>query len=103
MIMLKNVKDLEFESTQKALEILIVDRKEEFVELAESMGISTKKEGWEEILLSACLYFNEYLKYLIEPKSAKKTPYEERIHKTMTLIREMANSEFEKKKIEDSE
>lgn len=103
MIMLKNVKDLEFESTQKALEILIVDRKEEFVELAESMGISTKKEGWEEILLSACLYFNEYLKYLIEPKSAKKTPYEERIHKTMTLIREITNSEFEKKKIEDSE
>jgi len=103
MIMLKNVKGLEPKSTQKALEILIVDRKEEFVELAESIGISTKKEGWEEILLSACLYFNEYLKYLIEPKSAKKTPYEERIHKTMTLIREMANSEFEKKKIENSE
>ncbi len=103
MIMLKNVKGLEPKSIQKALEILIVDRKEEFVELAESMRISTKKEGWEEILLSACLYFNEYLKYLIEPKSAKKTPYEERIHKTMTLIREMANSEFEKKKIEDSE
>ena len=99
MTMLKNVKGWELKSTQKAIEMLIVDRKEEFVELAESMGISTKNEGWEEILLRACLYFNEYLKYLIEPKSAKKTPYEERIHKTMTLIRAVANREFERKKI----
>ncbi len=96
--MLNNVKGLEFKGAQKALEMLIGDRNEELVELAESMGISTKNKGWEEVLFRTCLYFNEYLKYLMEPKSAEKTPYDEGIHKTMTLIRKVVNSEFVRKR-----
>ena len=82
-------------STQKAMELLKVDKKQELMELADAMGISTTKNDWEETLLKACLYFDQYLKYLIEPKSATKSPTEEKIHKIMTLVRETVNESVE--------
>jgi len=80
MTMLENVKGFEQNSVQRTLEMLMVDRKEELIKLADAMGISTTKNGWEETLLKACLYFEKYLNYLIEPKGAKKNSLEEKIH-----------------------
>ncbi len=80
--------DHNFEKSKNVLEFLLMDKKNELVDLANAMGISTTTKGWEETVLKACQFFNDYLKYLLYV-TPYQSPDDERICKCMTLMRKI--------------
>ncbi len=71
---------------RETLNLLLRDRKNEFRELANSIGIPTTSEDWEVIILKFCLDFEECFKTWTggeEPDQMKNS-------KCMTIMREMA-------------
>ena len=68
------------------LNLMLRDRRNEFRELAESIGIPTTSDDWEVIILKFCLDFEDCFKIWTdseEPTSVKN-------NKCMTIMREIA-------------
>ena len=71
---------------RETLNLLLRDRRNEFRELAESMGIPRTSDDWEVIILKFCLDFEECFNIWTdsqEPNAQKST-------KCMTIMREIA-------------
>jgi hypothetical protein len=71
---------------REALNLMLRDKRNEFRELAESIGIPITTEDWEVIILKFCLDFEDCFKIWTdseEPSSVKNT-------KCMTIMREIA-------------
>ena len=71
---------------RETLNLLLRDRKNEFRELADTIGIPKTSEDWEAIILKFCLDFEECFKIWsdeAEPDAIKST-------KCMTIMREIA-------------
>jgi len=73
--------------SKNALELLLIDRNNEFRELASIMGIPTTGNGWEKIILKFCLDFNDCFKAWAYPNIDLD---HNTVHKSMTLIRQLA-------------
>ena len=73
--------------SKKALEMLLIDRKNEFRELANVIGIPRDVEGWENIILKFCLDLDECFADWSDPNWDGD---HNTIHKSMTLIRQLA-------------
>jgi hypothetical protein len=90
MGILENLKAFEPKKAKESLDLLLETRENEFKELAKGMGVPTAK-NWHEIILQFCLEFNEcfYAMTKVEgPNDA--TESHNKIHKCMTLIRQIA-------------
>ncbi|HEY4680979.1 MAG TPA: hypothetical protein VIH04_06920 [Nitrosarchaeum sp.] len=71
---------------RETLNLLLRDRKNEFREVADTIGIPKTSEDWEAIILKFCLDFEECFKIWtdeIEPDALKNT-------KCMTIMRGIA-------------
>lgn len=71
---------------RETLNLLLRDRKNEFQELADTIGIPNTSEDWQVIILKICLDFEECFKIWtdeVEPDALKNT-------KCMTIMREIA-------------
>lgn len=77
----------EEQTSINAVELLIIDRKNEFRELASIMRIPTTGQGWEKIILKFCLDFNDCFKAWA---NANMDLDHNTVHKSMTLIRQLA-------------
>ncbi len=71
---------------REALNLLLRDRKNEFRELANAIGIPTTSEDWEVIILKFCLDFEECFKTWTDSEE----PNQMKNNKCMTIMREMA-------------
>ena len=77
----------EEQTSIKALELLLIDRKNEFRELATIIGIPINEKCWEKIILKFCLDFNACFKdWANETVDLDHNT----VHKSMTLIRQLA-------------
>ena len=77
---------LDEKRVRETLNLMLRDRKNEFRELAESIGIPTTTDDWEVIILKFCLDFEDCFKIWSdteEPTSIKN-------NKCMTIMREIA-------------
>jgi len=71
---------------RETLNLMLRDKRNEFHELAESIGIPTTTDDWEVIILKFCLDFEDCFKIWTdneEPNSLKNA-------KCMTIMREIA-------------
>jgi 5,10-methenyltetrahydromethanopterin hydrogenase len=72
---------------QKSLELLLTDRNNEFKELANIIGIPKTASRWECIILKFCL---DYRDCFVAWSEADKDLDHNMVHKSMTLIRQLA-------------
>ncbi|MGQ0795917.1 MAG: hypothetical protein ACT4N5_07030 [Nitrosopumilaceae archaeon] len=71
----------------KSLKMLLIDRSNEFRELAHGMGYPSNTKDWETIILNFCLDFNDCFKAW----SDKTAPSDHNtVHKCMTQMRQIA-------------
>ncbi len=92
MGILENLDGFEPRKASESLDMLLVDRKNEFRELASSMGIPTNAKNWEQIILQFCLEFNDCFFMLTKvdgPNDATEDSHN-KIHQCMTLLRQIA-------------
>jgi hypothetical protein len=79
---------------KESLEMLLVDRKNEFRELAKGMNIPTNSTNWEPIILKFCLDFTQCFKEVITgmdgPNDANEDTHN-KIHQCVTLFRQIAH------------
>jgi len=72
---------------KKSLQMLLIDRSNEFRELAHGIGYPTNTKDWEIIILNFCLDFNDCFKIW----SGQNAPSDHNtIHKCMTQMRQIA-------------
>lgn len=91
MGILDNLQEFEVKKAKESLEMLLIDRSNEFKELANGIGIPTSAENWEQIILKFCLDFNDCFYYITKPEDPNdSTETHNRIHQCMTLIRQIA-------------
>ncbi|MDH5657754.1 MAG: hypothetical protein OEY17_00175 [Nitrosopumilus sp.] len=72
--------------TRETLNLMLRDKRNEFQELAKSIGIPTTTDDWEVIILKFCLDFEDCFRIWTdneEPNSVKNT-------KCMTIMRTIA-------------
>ena len=74
------------ERTRKSLDLLLRDRKNEFEEIAQSMGIPTNSEEWEIIILKFCLDFEQ----CFDIWTGTEEPDQTKTYKCMTIMREIS-------------
>ena len=86
MTMVKH-EGFEINRTKKALEMLLIDRGNEFRELANVIKISTTTLGWEEFILNFCLDVNEAFKIW---SSTGNVIDMQTVNKTMVLLRQLS-------------
>ncbi len=92
MSLLLNLEGYDSYRAEKALDMLLIDRKNEFRELADTMNIPMTWQGWERSILKFCLDFDA----AFETLSSKMGRYDynrtshANIHKCMTLMRQLA-------------
>ncbi len=72
---------------KKTLDLLLVDRNNEFRELADIIGIPKTVPGWECIILKFCLDFRDCF---VMWSNKDKDLDHNTVHKSMTLIRQLA-------------
>jgi hypothetical protein len=93
MVILENLDSFEPKKAKESLEMLLVDRKNEFKELAKGIGIPTNSVNWEHIILKFCLDFNQCFKEVMTsmegPNDANERSHN-KIHQCLTLLRQMA-------------
>lgn len=92
MVILEDLNGYEPKKAKESLDMLLIDRKNEFKELASGMGIPTISKNWEHIILKFCLDFNDCF-YLITKTEGPNDTTEDshnKIHQCMTLIRQIA-------------
>lgn len=75
---------------KKSLDLLLVDRNNEFRELADVIGIPKTTVGWEFIILKFCLDFRDC--FVAWSKKDGELDHNA-IHKSMTLIRQLAKGQ----------
>lgn len=77
---------------EKALNMLVIDRKNEFRELANTMNIPMTWSGWEQSILKFCLEFDKSFEVLSSKSGLVDNEKENHtsIHKCMTLMRQLA-------------
>lgn len=92
MGILESLHEFEARKARESLDMLLIDRSNEFKELARGMGIPTTSKTWEEIILKFCLDFNECFYVITKPEGPNDTTDEShnKIHQCMTLIRQIA-------------
>jgi hypothetical protein len=73
------------ERSREALNLLLRDRKNEFKELAEAIGIPQTSSDWEVIILKLCLDFEDCFKTWTDDKE----PNPLKNSKCMTIMREI--------------
>jgi hypothetical protein len=71
---------------EKALKMLLIDRSNEFRDLAKGTGYPTTGKNWELVILNFCLDFVDCFNVM----SGDDAPDHNQIHKCMTLIRQMS-------------
>jgi len=89
---LENLEGFESKKTKESLEMLLIDRRNEFKELANSMGIPANATNWEYIILKFCLDFNKSFKALTTlegPNDATEESHN-KIHQCVSLLRQIA-------------
>jgi hypothetical protein len=89
---LENLHEFEAKKAKESLDMLLIDRSNEFKELAKGMGIPTTSPSWEQIILKFCLDFNECFRVITTPEGPNDTTEDShnKIHQCMTLIRQIA-------------
>jgi hypothetical protein len=89
---LENLHEFEAKKAKESLNMLLIDRSNEFKELAKGMGIPTTSKNWEEIILKFCLDFNECFYVITKPEGPNDMTEDShnKIHQCMTLIRQIA-------------
>jgi len=88
----ENLEGFEPKKAKESLDMLLVDRKNEFKELANGMRIPTTATNWEQIILKFCLEFNSCFLMLTKvdgPNDATEDSHN-KIHQCMTLFRQIA-------------
>ncbi len=72
--------------TKRSLDMLLIDRSNEFHELANAIGYSTNYSNWEEFILRFCLEFDDCFQMWSD-----KVDHEDhhRIHKCMTIMNQI--------------
>ena len=92
MGILENLEGFEPKKTKESLEMLLIDRRNEFKELANSMGIPANATNWEYIILKFCLDFNKSFKALTTLEGPNDTTEEShnKIHQCVSLLRQIA-------------
>lgn len=85
MTMLKHTR-FEPELTERALKMLLIDRQNEFRELANVMRLSSATSKWEEFILNFCLDVDEIFKTW----SGKKEITQQTDIKSMTIMRQLS-------------
>jgi hypothetical protein len=92
MVILENLDDFESKKAKESLEMLLVDRKNEFKEIANGMGIPTNSPNWEHIILKFCLDFDQCFKEVLTtvegPNDATESSHN-KIHQCLTLLRQI--------------
>jgi hypothetical protein len=71
---------------KESLDLLLRDRKNEFRELAEALGIPITSEEWEVIILKFCLDFEDCFNIW----TGSEDPDQNKTFKCMTIMREIA-------------
>jgi len=72
---------------KKSLQMLLIDRSNEFRELAQGMGYPINTKDWETIILNFCLDFSDCFKAWTD----KTAPSDHNsVHKCMTQMRQIA-------------
>jgi len=79
------IEDFDERKVRETLNLLLRDRKNEFRELADAIGIPRTSKDWEVIILKFCLDFEECFKTWTDDK--QPDPLQER--KCMTIMREI--------------
>lgn len=72
---------------KKSLQMLLIDRSNEFRELALGMWYPTNTKDWEVIILNFCLDFNDCFKMWSD---SDVPPDHNQVHKCMTQMRQIA-------------
>ena len=72
---------------KKSLKMLLIDRSNEFRELAHGMGYPTNTKDWETIILNFCLDFDDCFKVWSDKDT---TSDHNQVHKCMTQMRQIA-------------
>jgi len=72
---------------KKSIQMLLIDRSNEFRELAHGMGYPTNTKDWETIILNFCLDFNDCFKMWSD---INIPPDHNQVHKCMTQMRQIA-------------
>jgi hypothetical protein len=91
MTILNDLDGYESKKAKESLNMLLADRRNEFKELADGMGIPTTSKNWEQTILKFCLDFNECF-YVITRQEGPNDQTEDshnKIHQCMTLIRQI--------------
>lgn len=77
----------DLKKAEKALKMLLIDRSNEFRELANGIGYPAHSKNWELIILNFCLDFSDCFKTW----SDKGTPSDHmQVHKCNTMMRQIA-------------
>ena len=86
MAMLKHP-DFEIDRSKKALDMLLIDRRNEFRELANVVKISTNTKDWEEFILKLCLDVSDVFKAWAGKEEIITL---QTANKTLTLLRQLS-------------
>jgi|SRR5579883_1302243 len=73
---------------KRALDMLLIDRSNEFRELASAIGYSTKFDNWEEFILRFCLEFEDCFSMWSENQEDGD---HNKIHKCMTIMSQIGH------------
>jgi hypothetical protein len=90
--MLKHLKDFEPKRARTALNMLILDRQNEFRELANAMSIPLSSPEWQETILKYCIDFSDIFKeVLIDKKGPNDQQPDDhnKMHQCLTLMRQI--------------
>lgn len=92
MGILENLHEFEAKKAKESLDMLLIDRRNEFKELANGMGIPTISQNWEQIILKFCLDFHECFRAITTPDGPNDMTEDShnKIHQCMSLIRQIA-------------
>jgi hypothetical protein len=93
MVILENLNGYDPRKAKESLDMLLIDRGNEFKELANGMKIPTTSKSWEENILKFCLDFNVCFYDVITKVEGPNDSTEDshnKIHQCMTLIRQLA-------------
>lgn len=72
---------------KKSLDMLLIDRGNEFRDLSHGIGYPTNAKDWETIVLNFCLDFNDCFKAWSDKDT---TSNHNQVHKCMTQMRQIA-------------
>lgn len=93
MTIVENLEGYEPQRAKQTLQMLLIDRKSEFKDLASGIGIPSSSPNWEQTILKFCLDFNLCFKEVMismdGPNDANEKSHN-RIHQCLTLFRQMA-------------